>query len=37
MYRLKEFFIVTKQTLIKDVIKEWNMERQAERMEIRYS
>ena len=37
MYRLKEVFIVTKQTLIKDVIKEWNMERQAERMEIRYS
>ena len=30
MYRLKKFFITAKQTLIKDVIKEWNMEWLAE-------
>ena len=35
MYRLKKFFITTKQTLIKDVIKEWNMEWLTERTEIR--
>ena len=35
MYRLKKFFITTKQTLIKDVIKERNMEWLAERIEIR--
>ena len=36
MYRLKKkSFITTKQTLIKDVIKEWNMEWLAERIKIR--
>ena len=35
MYRLKTFFTTTKQTLIKDVIKELNMESLAERIEIR--
>ena len=34
MYRLKKFFITTEQMLIKDVIKEWNMEWLAERSEI---
>ena len=35
MYQLKKFFITTKQTLIKDVIIEWNMEWLAERIKIR--
>ena len=35
MYQLKKFFITTKQTLIKDVIKHWNMEWLAERIEIK--
>ena len=35
MYQLKKkFFIATKQMLIKDVTKEWNMEWLAERIEI---
>ena len=35
MYRLKKFFITTKQTLIKDAAKEWNMEWLAERINLR--
>ena len=36
MYRLKKnVFITTKQTLINDVTKEWNIEWLAERIEIR--
>ena len=35
MWRLKKFFTTTKQTPIKDVIKQWNMEWLAERIEIR--
>ena len=34
MYQLKRFFITTKM-LIKDAIKEWNMEWLAERIKIR--
>ena len=35
MYWMKKFFIATKQTLmIKDVIKEWNMEWLAQRIKI---
>ena len=34
MHRLKKFFIATKQKLIKDVLKEWNMEWLAERIKI---
>ena len=34
MHRLKKFFITTKQTLIKDVTKEWNMEWLAEKIKI---
>ena len=37
MYQLKKFFITTKQALIKDVIKEWNMEWLAEEAGIRQS
>ena len=33
MYRLKKFFFITKQALIKHVIKEWNIEWLAERIE----
>ena len=33
--QLKKFFITTKQTMIKDAIKEWNMEWLAEKIEIR--
>ena len=32
---MKKFFITTKQTLIKDVIIEWNMEWLAERIKIK--
>ena len=35
MYRLKKFLITAKQTLIKGVIKEWNMEWLTGRIEIR--
>ena len=35
MYRLKKFLITTKQTLIKDVTKEWNMECLTETIKIR--
>ena len=33
MYRLKKIFFITKQSLIKHVIKEWNIEWLAERIE----
>ena len=34
MYQLKTCFITTKQTLIQDVTKEWNMEWLTERIKI---
>ena len=32
MYQLKKFFITAKQTLIKDVTTEWNMQWLAEKL-----